>query len=137
MRRRPRPRKPSRKGKRLLKLLLCGVLGGLVLAAAMLPLALAGGGVAKAGADTWQNLPTELATPRPAQTTYVYASDARTLITTFYDENRREVGLAQISTLMLQAVVAAEDTRFYQHRAASSARSCPTAAAARSRAPRR
>jgi membrane peptidoglycan carboxypeptidase len=116
---RPRPRKDRRRGARILlgmlRLSLCGVLAGLVLAAGVMPLALAGGGAAKAGTDTWQHLPTELATPHPAQTTYVYASDAKTLITTFYDENRREVGLAQISTLMQHAVVAAEDTRFYQH----------------------
>ncbi|MGI5237669.1 transglycosylase domain-containing protein [Dactylosporangium sp. CA-139066] len=112
---RPRPRKRFRFFRGVLKLLLCGVLAGLVLSAASLPLALAGGGLAKAGADTWENLPTQLATPRPAQTTYVYASDGKTLLTTFYDENRRDVGLAQISKLMQQAVVAAEDTRFYQH----------------------
>jgi len=121
LRRRPRPhpRKGRKRGVRfllgVLRLLLCGVLAGLVVAAGALPLALAGGGAAKAGTDTWENLPTELSTPKPAQATYVYASDGKTLITTFYDENRREVGLAQISKVMQQAVVAAEDTRFYQH----------------------
>jgi hypothetical protein len=51
---------------RILKALLCGVLGGLALAAAALPLAIAGGGAAKAGGDTWESLPTALATPPAA-----------------------------------------------------------------------
>ncbi|MEV8517819.1 transglycosylase domain-containing protein [Dactylosporangium sp. NPDC051484] len=99
----------------ILRLALSGVLAGLVVAAATLPLALAAGGMAKAGSDTWENLPTNLATPRPAETTYVYASDAKTLITTFYDENRRDVQLDQVAKVLQQAVVAAEDARFYQH----------------------
>ncbi|WP_432837219.1 transglycosylase domain-containing protein [Dactylosporangium sp. CA-092794] len=102
-------------GGKVLRLLLCGILAGLVVAAATLPLALATGGAAKAGSDTWENLPTDLAMPPPAQTTYVYASDGKTLITTFYDENRRDIPLDQVATVLQQAVVAAEDTRFYQH----------------------
>ncbi|GAA2392919.1 transglycosylase domain-containing protein [Dactylosporangium salmoneum] len=100
---------------RLLRLLLCGVLAGLVVAAGLLPVAIVTGGLAKAGSDTWENLPVDLATPLPAQTSYVYASDGKTLITTFYDENRRDVTLDQVAPVMRQAVVAAEDTRFYQH----------------------
>jgi hypothetical protein len=44
----------------------------------------------------------------------VYADDGKTLITMFYDQNRRDVPLADIGTVMQQAIVAAEDTRFYQ-----------------------
>ncbi|WP_432975265.1 transglycosylase domain-containing protein [Dactylosporangium sp. CA-233914] len=101
--------------RKILRLLLCGVLGGLVLAAAALPLAIAGGGAAKAGGDMWTSLPTQLATPLPAQTSYVYANDGKTLITTFYDENRHDVPLDQVANVLRQAVVAAEDTRFYHH----------------------
>ncbi|WP_433608381.1 transglycosylase domain-containing protein [Dactylosporangium sp. CA-139114] len=100
---------------RVVRLLVCGVLGGVVLAAAALPVAIAGGGAAKAGGDTWESLPTQLATPRAAQTSYVYANDGKTLITAFYDENRRDVALDEIAPVMAQAVVAAEDARFYQH----------------------
>jgi membrane peptidoglycan carboxypeptidase len=45
----------------------------------------------------------------------VYASDGKTLITSFYDENRRDVTLDQVAPIMQQAIVAAEDVRFYQH----------------------
>ncbi|GAA3451624.1 transglycosylase domain-containing protein [Dactylosporangium matsuzakiense] len=97
------------------RLLLCGVLGGAVVAAAALPVAIVAGGSARAGGDTWESLPTDLATPRPAQISYVYANDGRTLITAFYDENRQDVPLDQVAPVLRQAVVAAEDTRFYEH----------------------
>src|SRR6185312_13352285 len=60
-------------------------------------------------------LPGPLLDPVTAQTTRVYADDGRSLIATFYDEDRHDVTLAQISPAMRQAVVAAEDARFYQH----------------------
>jgi len=60
-------------------------------------------------------LPSQLLDPVTAQATRVYAADGHTLITTFYDEDRRDVALAQVAPVMQKAVVAAEDTRFYQH----------------------
>ena len=54
-------------------------------------------------------------TPPTAQRSYLYANDGKTLITTFYDENRRDVTLREIAPVMQQAIVAAEDSRFYQH----------------------
>src|SRR4029453_7899655 len=39
----------------------------------------------------------------------------KTLITTFYDQDRRDVGLSQVAQVMQQAIVSAEDSRFYQH----------------------
>ena len=71
---------------------------------------------AKAGADASTTCPTELDRPRrPPQISYVYASDGKTLLATFYDENRRDVPLAEIAPVMQQAIIAAEDQRFYQH----------------------
>jgi membrane peptidoglycan carboxypeptidase len=61
------------------------------------------------------SLPLALRDPMAAQTTYVYANDGRTLLTAFYDENRQDVPLAQVAPVMRQAMVAAEDTRFYEH----------------------
>ena len=59
-------------------------------------------------------LPAELVTPAEAQLTRIYAADG-SLITTFYDEDRHDVGLARMAPVMRQAIVAAEDTRFYRH----------------------
>jgi membrane peptidoglycan carboxypeptidase len=95
-------------------LLSCAVLAGLTLAAAAFPAAALFGLVAKQGADSYQALPSDLRTPQTPQTTYVYADDGKTLITMFYDQNRHDVPLSDIGTVMQQAMVAAEDTRFYQ-----------------------
>ncbi|NJC84505.1 transglycosylase domain-containing protein [Planosporangium mesophilum] len=89
---------------------MCGLVGGL-LVTAVLPsttlVGLAGGWLV--------SLPRSLQAPPSQQASYVYANDGKTLITTFYDQNRRNVGLADIAPVMQQAIVAAEDTRFYQH----------------------
>jgi membrane peptidoglycan carboxypeptidase len=98
-----------------LSLLVCGLLAGVVVAAAAFPVVAMSGLVAKAGADSFDKLPTALTVQQSPQITYVYASDGKTQIATFYDENRRDVPLADVSLVMQQAMVAAEDTRFYEH----------------------
>src|SRR4051794_20170475 len=60
-------------------------------------------------------LPTQLLNPPAAQVTRIYANDGKTLITTFFDEDRHDVTLAGISPSMRNAIVAAEDVRFFQH----------------------
>jgi membrane peptidoglycan carboxypeptidase len=96
-------------------LLVCGLLAGVVVAAAAFPAVAMSGLAAKAGADQFDSLPSALTVQLSPQITYVYASDAKTLLSTFYDENRRDVPLADVAPVMQQAMVAAEDTRFYQH----------------------
>ena len=93
----------------------CAVLAGLAFAAAALPVSAVLGLSAKAAADSYLELPNQLSTPPPAQATLVYANDAKTLITTFYEQNRRDVAIDDVATVMQQAIVAAEDTRFYSH----------------------
>ncbi|HKT03240.1 MAG TPA: transglycosylase domain-containing protein [Rugosimonospora sp.] len=88
---------------------------GAVVAAAVAPGTLLTGLVAKQASDAYLSLPSDLIIPPTAQVSYVYASDGKTLITTFYDQNRRNVPLTDVATVVQQAVVAAEDTRFYQH----------------------
>jgi membrane peptidoglycan carboxypeptidase len=60
-------------------------------------------------------LPAQLLDPPSAQLTRIYADDGKTLLTTFYDEDRHDVTLGQIAPVMRDAIVAAEDTRFYEH----------------------
>jgi membrane peptidoglycan carboxypeptidase len=96
-------------------LLGCGLAAGAVLAAAAFPGTALAGLVLKSGSDAYLDLPSDLQTPPPAQSSYLYANDGKTLITTFYDENRRDVPLSQVAPVMQQAMVAAEDIRFYQH----------------------
>ncbi|WP_327003268.1 transglycosylase domain-containing protein [Dactylosporangium sp. NBC_01737] len=96
-------------------LLLCGLLAGVVVAAATFPALAVSGLAAKTGADHFESLPTTFDVLPAPQISYVYASDGRTLLAMMYDENRRDVPITDVAPVMTQAIVAAEDTRFYQH----------------------
>src|SRR5437763_17081064 len=90
-----------RKGDRSLlsnatSLLVCGLLAGVVVAAAGFPIVAMSGLVAKAGADSFDKLPSALTVQQSPQITYVYASDGKTLLSTFYDENRLDVKLSDV-----------------------------------------
>src|SRR5215470_17779179 len=71
--------------------------------------------LAKIGADAYGDMPATLMADHPPETTYVYASDGKTLVTTFYEEDRKYTPLTSISPLVQEAIVAAEDSRFFQH----------------------
>jgi membrane peptidoglycan carboxypeptidase len=101
--------------RRALAVLGCGLFAGLMVAAAALPASAMVGLVAKQASESFARLPSELRIPANAQTTYLYANDGKTLISTFYDENRTDVPLSAIAPVMRQAMVAAEDTRFFEH----------------------
>src|SRR6266545_5344242 len=94
-------------------LLLCGLLAGLVVAAAAFPAVAMSGLAAKAGADTFDNLPTDFDVLPSPQISYIYASDGKTLLAMMFDENRRDVTGEDIPKVMTDAIVAAEDVRFY------------------------
>jgi membrane peptidoglycan carboxypeptidase len=94
--------------------------GALLLVGALAGAAAAPAAAALTAGTVWVTahqapLPPELLAPPDPQATRIYAADGRTLITTFYDEDRHEVTLAEIAPVMRRAIVAAEDTRFYSH----------------------
>ncbi|WP_213453385.1 transglycosylase domain-containing protein [Rhizomonospora bruguierae] len=92
-----------------------GLIAGVLVAALAFPLAaLAGIGIVDTGRGL-NGIPTELTVSPPAQTSYVYAADGRTLLTAFYEENRHDVPLDAVAQDMQHAIIAAEDARFYQH----------------------
>src|SRR5258705_3229138 len=96
-------------------LLVCGILAGIVVAAAAFPVIAMSGLAAKAGVDQFGQLPDLFNDPTPPQNTYVYASDGKTKLATFYDENRHDVPLSDVPLIMQNAIIAAEDQRFYEH----------------------
>jgi membrane peptidoglycan carboxypeptidase len=96
-------------------LLICGLLAGVVVAAAAFPAAAMSGLAAKAGGETFADLPSELKDFSSPQITRIYASDNKTVISQFYDEFRSDVPLKDISPFMRSAIVAAEDREFYHH----------------------
>src|SRR5262245_15508305 len=97
-------------------LIICGLLAGIMVAAIAFPAVAVSGLAAKAGADSFDKLPAEIDVVPAPQISYVYASDGTTLLAMLYDENRRDVPLASVATVMQQAIVASEDSRFYEHR---------------------
>ncbi|MEV6306253.1 transglycosylase domain-containing protein [Actinoplanes sp. NPDC051861] len=70
---------------------------------------------AKAGGQTFANLPSELKDFSSPQISRVYARDGRTPLAQFYDEFRSNVPLKDISKNMQNAILAAEDRKFYDH----------------------
>jgi membrane peptidoglycan carboxypeptidase len=96
-------------------LLICGLLAGLVVAAAAFPAAALSGLTAKAGGTAYAALPTRLEDFSEPQISRIYASDGKTQIAVMYDEYRSEVPLSQISVNVQNAIVAAEDRGFYHH----------------------
>ncbi|WP_344316070.1 biosynthetic peptidoglycan transglycosylase, partial [Actinoplanes couchii] len=96
-------------------LLVCGLLAGVVVAAAAFPAAAMTGLAAKAGGKTFANLPSELKEFSSPQITRAYASDGKTQIAVFYDEFRSDVPLKDISPNMQNAILAAEDRKFREH----------------------
>ncbi|MFJ6079237.1 transglycosylase domain-containing protein [Pseudarthrobacter sp. NPDC092419] len=88
----------------------CGVLAASLVVPAV---AAAGLGVSRS-IGFFENLPDELTVQPPSQSTRVLTSDGK-LIATFFAENRVRIPLGQMSPYVRNAVVAIEDSRFYEH----------------------
>ncbi|MEV4410706.1 transglycosylase domain-containing protein [Catellatospora sp. NPDC049609] len=100
---------------RMTRLTLLAVVAGAVVAAGAMPAAALANWAVEKTAPAYDSLPQVLQHPTTAQASYLYANDGKTVVTTFYDENRRDVTLAEVAPVAAQAVVAAEDSRFYSH----------------------
>ncbi|MDQ1688892.1 MAG: hypothetical protein QOK42_1867 [Frankiaceae bacterium] len=90
-------------------------LAGLLVAGLIAPFVGGLAVVARASADSFDQLPSELKTPPLPQASKVLAADGTT-IATFYDENRILVPLSRVAPSMRYAIIAIEDSRFYEHR---------------------
>lgn len=93
---------------------LVSVLGGMLVAGLVVPIAGIAGSGAAFGVQLLENLPAELETPPQSERSKVLLADG-TELTNFYDENRIYVPLAQIAPIMRVAQTAIEDHRFYEH----------------------
>ncbi|WP_091607409.1 transglycosylase domain-containing protein [Micromonospora mirobrigensis] len=100
---------------RSVPLLRAGLIAGIVVTAALYPLAAVTGLGAKATAHAVEQKTDILRTSLPAETSYLYAPDGKTVLTMFYEEYRQYTKLSDMSPNIQQAIVAAEDNRFYQH----------------------
>lgn len=109
-----RPRAPRPTRHPLRQFLLISGLAGVILAGMLLPVA---GGAALGARDTaqsFESLPTILETPPLPQRSVIQAADG-SLVAEFYAQNRISVPLIGMSKRMQQAIIAIEDSRFYEH----------------------
>jgi membrane peptidoglycan carboxypeptidase len=97
-------------------LLVCSLVAGVVVAAAAFPAAAVSGLMAKAGGAAFASLPSQIKDFASPQVSRIYAADNRTQVAQFYDEFRSNVPLSKVSRYMRDAMVAAEDREFYNHR---------------------
>ena len=96
------------------KFLGVSVLAGALAAGLVVPFA----GLAEFGtqkvSESVESLPQQLEEEPPAVRSRILAADG-TLIATLYEQNRVPVPLRQISAIMRMAIVAIEDSRYYDH----------------------
>jgi len=96
------------------KFLGVSVLAGAVMAGIALPAAGALGLAAKGSVQGFDDIPDNLKSPSLSQRTTILDSKGGQLATV-YSRDRTVVGLKDISPYMQKAIVAIEDSRFYQH----------------------
>ncbi|MFE7898367.1 transglycosylase domain-containing protein [Streptomyces sp. NPDC057424] len=96
------------------KFLGVSVLAGAVLAGIALPAVGALGLAAKGSVESFDELPATMKTPPLSQRTTILDADGGQ-IATVYSRDRTVVPLKDISPYMQKAIVAIEDSRFYQH----------------------
>jgi membrane peptidoglycan carboxypeptidase len=70
--------------------------------------------MARDSIESFEDLPREFREPALPVRTRVYAADG-TKIATIFEENRKEIPIEKVAPIMREAVVAIEDSRFYEH----------------------
>lgn len=118
MERMPNKKKPLT-GVRILALALAFVTlclaGGVALSGLFLPAVMGANSVVKAVTPSMQVEGIDFDVTSLPQKSTMYANDGKTVIAEFYAQNREVVPLKDISKPMMQAVVAREDKRFWEH----------------------
>jgi membrane peptidoglycan carboxypeptidase len=99
---------------KLFQLVAASVVAGVLVAFVVLPGASSVGVTARDAAAAFDSMPSHLNTSPPPEKTMVYAADG-TPLATFFDEYRESVRLDQVAGIMRKAIVAIEDSRFYEH----------------------
>ncbi|MEQ4518852.1 transglycosylase domain-containing protein [Pseudarthrobacter sp. B907] len=89
---------------------ICGVL----VAGLLVPAAALSGNTASGSIKFFEALPAELQVDPPSQSTNILAADG-SVIASLFSENRTRVSLDKMSPFIKDAVVAIEDSRFYEH----------------------
>jgi len=95
-------------------LVVCVVAGALV-AGLLVPGVAAAGGATRGTINWFNDIKTDVPKSGLLQTSVLFAADGKTEIVRFHKENRVTVPLKLISKNMRNAIIAIEDSRFYDH----------------------
>ena len=101
----------------LLKFGLLSAVAGVLSVAILAPMAAVAGVAASTGAGLFEGLPAYIKPVNASQASTIYAlRDGKPVkMADFYHENRIEVPFEEISPNLINAVIAVEDPRFYEH----------------------
>ena len=101
----------------VLKLVTLSAVAGILGTALLAPAITISGFAATTGVAVFENLPDYIkpVNASDASTIYAMKNGQQVKVATFYDENRISIPFEQMSKNMVNAVVATEDPRFYQH----------------------
>lgn len=110
----PGPSTPVQR-KALLKLIPLSITFGLIAALGIMPVAAAVGFIGNASAEKVLELPEDLVLPPAPKSSTLYASDGETELATFGDQYRVELEFEELPDVFVEALLATEDTRFWEH----------------------
>lgn len=94
------------------------VIAAILAAASITPAIAVSGLTANSTLGIFDNLPTYLEIGELAQKSSIYATDTEgkpVLLASFYAQNREDVSLNDVSPFVVNAAIASEDPRFYEH----------------------
>ncbi|MCU1482795.1 MAG: hypothetical protein JWQ19_3581, partial [Subtercola sp.] len=94
------------------------VVAGVLVTAVVTPAVAVTGVAVDSSLSVFQNLPSYIKPDTLSQTSSIYAQNAdgsQTLLASFYDQDRQEVGWNDISQYFKDAIISTEDPRFYVH----------------------
>jgi membrane peptidoglycan carboxypeptidase len=105
----------GRRGRALRRLILAVSVAGVLVAGMITPVILGAGLVVNDAASVFLDAGCDVHEKPPPQRSTMYASDGKTLIARFFTQNRAPVHLRDVPKGLVQALIATEDRRFYQH----------------------
>ncbi len=98
----------------LFRLLVAGVVAGVLVAFIALPGVGSAGLTARDAANNFEDMDSQLKTTPPSEKTVMYDAGGKP-VATFFDKYRESVRLDQVAPIMRTAMIDIEDSRFYEH----------------------
>jgi membrane peptidoglycan carboxypeptidase len=99
---------------KLTRLVGAAVAAGVLVAFIALPVIGGTGVSARDASNSFQNMPSDLKMTPPPEKTVLYDTSGNP-VATFFDKYRESVKLDQVAPIMKKAIIAIEDSRFYEH----------------------